>query len=34
MNYHKQDYVKLVKTIPAAEAWRPLEKSDCPLVKK
>ena len=28
------DYVKLVKTIPADQAWRPLEKSYCPLVKK
>jgi branched-chain amino acid transport system substrate-binding protein len=28
------DYVKLIKTIPAAEAWRPLAQSECPLVKK
>lgn len=28
------DYYKLRATIPAAEAWRPLEESGCPLVKK
>jgi len=28
------DYYKLVATIPADEAWLPLEKSVCPLVKK
>ena len=28
------DYVKLVKTIPADEAWRPLDQGGCPLVKK
>jgi branched-chain amino acid transport system substrate-binding protein len=28
------DYYKLVATIPAAEAFRPLEQGDCPLVKK
>jgi branched-chain amino acid transport system substrate-binding protein len=28
------DYAKLVKTIPAAQAWRPLEAGGCPLVKK
>jgi branched-chain amino acid transport system substrate-binding protein len=27
------DYYKLVATIPAAEAFRPLEQGDCPLVK-
>ena len=26
------DYYKLVKTIPAAEAFRPLSKSECPLI--
>ena len=28
------DYYKLIATIPADEAWLPLEKSVCPLVKK
>ncbi|HBF53423.1 MAG TPA: ABC transporter permease, partial [Afipia sp.] len=28
------DYYKLVTTIPAEEAFRPLSESDCPLVKK
>jgi branched-chain amino acid transport system substrate-binding protein len=28
------DYYKLRATIPAAEAFRPLEQGDCPLVKK
>jgi branched-chain amino acid transport system substrate-binding protein len=28
------DYYKLVSTIPANEAFRPLSESDCPLVKK
>jgi branched-chain amino acid transport system substrate-binding protein len=28
------DYYKLVATIPAEEAFRPLDKSECPLVKK
>jgi branched-chain amino acid transport system substrate-binding protein len=28
------DYMKLVKTIPADEAWRPLDQGGCPLVKK
>jgi branched-chain amino acid transport system substrate-binding protein len=28
------DYYKLRATIPAAEAFRPLSQSDCPLVKK
>jgi branched-chain amino acid transport system substrate-binding protein len=28
------DYFKIVQTIPAAEAFRPLDQSDCPLVKK
>jgi branched-chain amino acid transport system substrate-binding protein len=28
------DYYKLVDTIPAAQAFRPLAQSDCPLVKK
>jgi len=28
------DYYKLVREIPAAEAFRPLEQSECPLVKK
>jgi branched-chain amino acid transport system substrate-binding protein len=28
------DYYKLIATIPADEAWIPLEKSACPLVKK
>ncbi len=27
------DYYKLVKTIPAEEAWRPLDQGQCPLVK-
>jgi branched-chain amino acid transport system substrate-binding protein len=28
------DYYKQLATIPAEEAWRPLDQSDCPLVKK
>jgi branched-chain amino acid transport system substrate-binding protein len=28
------DYYKLVRTIPGNEAFRPLEQSECPLVKK
>jgi len=28
------DYMKLVKTIPAEEAWRPLEQGECALLKK
>jgi branched-chain amino acid transport system substrate-binding protein len=28
------DYYKLRATIPAADAWRPLDQSECPLVKK
>jgi len=28
------DFYKLVKTIPAAEAFRPLEQGGCPLAKK
>ncbi|WP_228530743.1 MULTISPECIES: ABC transporter substrate-binding protein [Myxococcaceae] len=28
------DYYKLVRTIPAEQAWSPLDKSECPLVKK
>ena len=28
------DYYKTVATIPAAEAWRPLDQGECPLVKK
>ena len=28
------DYAKLVKTIPADEAWRPLDQGGCSLVKK
>ncbi|HMA72895.1 MAG TPA: ABC transporter substrate-binding protein, partial [Xanthobacteraceae bacterium] len=28
------DYYKQLATIPAAEAWRPLDQSECPLVKK
>ncbi len=28
------DYYKLVQTIPAAEAFRPLDQGNCPLVKK
>ncbi len=28
------DYAKLVATIPADEAFRPLSQSECPLVKK
>jgi branched-chain amino acid transport system substrate-binding protein len=28
------DYAKLVKTIPAEEAWRPLDQGNCPFVKK
>jgi branched-chain amino acid transport system substrate-binding protein len=28
------DYAKLVKTIPADEAWRPLDQGNCPMIKK
>jgi branched-chain amino acid transport system substrate-binding protein len=28
------DYYKLITTIPAEEAFRPLDQSECPLVKK
>ena len=28
------DYYKQLATIPAEEAWRPLDQDDCPLVKK
>jgi branched-chain amino acid transport system substrate-binding protein len=28
------DYYKLVREIPAAEAFRPISESECPLVKK
>ena len=28
------DYYKLISTIPAEEAFRPLAQSECPLVKK
>ncbi|MBF0374841.1 MAG: ABC transporter substrate-binding protein [Alphaproteobacteria bacterium] len=28
------DYLKVVRTIPGDEAYRPLDKGDCPLVKK
>ena len=28
------DYMKLVKEIPAEQAWRPLEEGGCPMVKK
>jgi branched-chain amino acid transport system substrate-binding protein len=28
------DYFKILKTIPAEEAFRPLADSECPLVKK
>jgi branched-chain amino acid transport system substrate-binding protein len=28
------DYYKLLATIPAEEAFRPLVQSECPLVKK
>ncbi|MFG1362852.1 ABC transporter substrate-binding protein [Xanthobacter versatilis] len=28
------DYLKIVRTIPAAEAFQPLSRSECPLVKK
>jgi branched-chain amino acid transport system substrate-binding protein len=27
------DYFKLVSTIKAEDAWRPLEKGECPFVK-
>jgi branched-chain amino acid transport system substrate-binding protein len=27
------DYYKLIRTIPAAEAFRPLDKGNCPLAK-
>jgi len=28
------DYYKLIRTIPAADAFRPMDQGDCPLVKK
>jgi branched-chain amino acid transport system substrate-binding protein len=28
------DFYKLVSTIPATEAFRPIDQGDCPLVKK
>jgi branched-chain amino acid transport system substrate-binding protein len=28
------DYYKQLAIIPAEEAWRPLDQSECPLVKK
>jgi branched-chain amino acid transport system substrate-binding protein len=28
------DYYKQLATIPAEEAWRPLDQGECPLVKK
>ena len=28
------DFVKIIKTIPGDEAFRPLSESECPLVKK
>jgi len=28
------DYYKLIRTIPGEEAFRPMDKGDCPLVKK
>ena len=28
------DYYKLDRTIPGEEAFRPMDKGDCPLVKK
>ena len=28
------DYYKILRTIPGEEAYRPLDKGDCPLVKK
>ncbi len=28
------DYYRLIREIPASEAWRPLSEGDCPLVKK
>jgi branched-chain amino acid transport system substrate-binding protein len=31
---HEWDYYKLVDTIPAEEAFRPLSQSECPLVRK
>jgi hypothetical protein len=31
---HLWDYYKVRATIPAAEAWRPLDQGECPLVKK
>ena len=27
------DYLKLVREIPAADAWRPLAEGNCPLVR-
>jgi branched-chain amino acid transport system substrate-binding protein len=30
----KFDFYKLVSTIPAEQAFRPLSESECPLVKK
>jgi branched-chain amino acid transport system substrate-binding protein len=28
------DYAKLIKTIPAEEAWRPLDQGNCPFLKQ
>jgi branched-chain amino acid transport system substrate-binding protein len=28
------DYYKLIRAIPADEAFRPMDKGDCPMVKK
>ncbi len=28
------DYYKLIRTIPGDEAFRPMDKGECPLVKK
>lgn len=28
------DYFKILRTIPAAEAFQPLSRSECPMVKK
>jgi branched-chain amino acid transport system substrate-binding protein len=33
-NAAKWDYYKLVKTIPAEDAWRPLDQGGCSLVAK
>jgi branched-chain amino acid transport system substrate-binding protein len=30
----KWDYYKLVATLPADQAFRPLSESECPLIKK